>query len=187
MKGKGTKEMKGKINKIVIMAIMFLILFLNNTVYAFGVELKTDKEIVNKNDEVTITIKADETVLASNFDVEFDNTMFEFIDSDTEGLIVSAKDNKVMCIFFDLEMKGKNEFTLKFKTLKDDKKASFSVLNAKFSTDISKESYEDESIDGINSKIEVKGSKYGNIGYIYPIVLVIIIMIVVTIIRKRRK
>jgi hypothetical protein len=180
--------MKSKISKIIVMAVMFLILFLNNTVYAFGIDLKLDKETVKKDDEVILTIKPNERVLATNFDVEFDSTMFKYVDSDTEGLMAGAKENKVVCIYFDINMQGQDEFQLKFKTLKDNTRSNFSISNAKFSTDISKESYEGENIDGINGKVEVKGSNYDIVPYtIIAILVFFVILILLLIIKIKRK
>lgn len=120
-----------KITKISVL-IISIIMLLTITSNAFTAETSVTSDNVKVGEEITYTIKLDSNVIAANFDIKYDDKNFELIGSNTTGLNVSKNGEVISCIYIDMNEQGTNEFAVKFKAIKKDKEATFSVENAKF-------------------------------------------------------
>lgn len=145
---------------------------------AFEINLSTDKENIKRNDEIILKIKTTEKLVAGNFEINYNNKVFKFV----EGVNINAaeKDGKVACIYGDLEGKGEDEFLIKFKAIKSSKNAEFKIENAKCRVVNKEESYTDENIFGeklIELKIETNNKVMIMITTLGIIILVFIIVL----------
>ena len=120
-----------KITKISVLIISIMML-LTITSNAFTAETSVTSDNVKVGEEITYTIKLDSNVIAANFDIKYDDKNFELIGSNTTGLNVSKNGEVISCIYIDMNEQGTNEFAVRFKAIKKDKEATFSVENAKF-------------------------------------------------------
>lgn len=145
---------------------------------AFEMDLSTDKENIKRNDEIILKIKTTEKLVAANFEINYNNKIFKFL----EGVNINAaeKDGKVACIYGDLAGKGEDEFLIKFKAIKSGKNAEFKIENLKCRAVNQEESYTDENILGeklIKLKIETNNKAMIMITTLVIIILVYIIII----------
>lgn len=129
-----------KILKISLLLIS-IIMLLTITSNAFTVETSVDKNDIKVGEEIVYKVKLDEKVIAANFDIVCNSKSFELVESKTTGLNVSEKDGKVACIYVDMNQQGINEFEIKFKAIKNEKEATFSLENVKFRVAGQKDSY----------------------------------------------
>ena len=143
--------------KIIILSIMMIMSIMTLSSQAFSIDVTTDKTVVEKDDEIILKIKTSEKTIATNFNINYDSKRFELIGNVTEGLKVAKKDNIIACIYADMSLKGTDTFEIKFKVLDSSKKATFSIENAKFATNLDDTTYSNEEITGIEKKVEVKG------------------------------
>ena len=120
-----------KITKISVL-IISIIMLLTITSNAFTAETSVTSHNVKVGEEIIYTIKLDSNVIAANFDIKYDDKNFELIGSNTTGLNVSKNGEVISCIYLDMNEQGTNEFAVRFKAIKKDKEATFSVENAKF-------------------------------------------------------
>ena len=120
-----------KITKISVLIISIMML-LTITSNAFTAETSVTSHNVKVGEEITYTINLDSNVIAANFDIKYDDKNFELIGSNTTGLNVSKNGEVISCIYIDMNEQGTNEFAVRFKAIKKDKEATFSVENAKF-------------------------------------------------------
>lgn len=95
--------MKSKIINMFVFIILFCVFCICNISYATEtgvVYIESDKEIIEKDDEVEVSINLkDAKTAACNFSLYFDNSKFEFI-SETEN--VNVVENKILCVWYDI-------------------------------------------------------------------------------------
>ena len=139
-----------KLNIIIIVIFIFIIGLIiakiNFSKYDFSLDITTDKKDVNIGEEVILQIKADKNVVASNFEINYNNEKIELVGSNTDNLFVSEKDGKIACIYFDINKNGTDIFQIKFKAINTTGNAQFSIHNVKFRALGQDESYVDEQI-----------------------------------------
>lgn len=148
--------MKKIILSITIMLLCISVLITTSNA-AFTMSMKSDSNTIKIGETATLTISANEKVVASNFDIIYDSTAFKLEESSTSNLSVAEKDGKIACIYADISGKGITEFKIKFKALKESTTgATFKIENAKFRAEGQDESYTGEQISGLNTGVTVK-------------------------------
>lgn len=152
--------MKKIIVLLVIIAIIItsIILIKNKTTDTkFTVTMSTEKETVKVGEDVILTIKTNETIIASNFEINYDSELFKLEGSETNNFNVAEKNGKIACIYADITGTGTNEFKIKFTSQKaNSSKSGFKIENAKFRAEGKTESYTGEQISGINKELKIK-------------------------------
>lgn len=165
-----------KLKRIIIILMVSIMLPLVSK--AFEINLSIDKENIKKNDEIVLRVKTNEKVIATNFEIDYNNKVFKFI----EGVNINAaeKDGKIACIYGDLTGKGEDEFLIKFKAIKSSKNSEFKIENKKFRSINKEESYTDENIIGKNSlSLEVEKNKKDILILIVLIILILVFIIII--------
>lgn len=141
-----------------IILVVFLMCILSNVSNAaFEVDNSITPTAVKVGDIVTYTIIANESVVATNFDISYESDKFELVGSDTAGLNVAEKNGKIACIYADISGTGTKEFKIKFKAIDETNNATFSVDNHKFRVQNMDESYTDVVTNPI-SKVNVSNT-----------------------------
>ena len=154
--------MKKIIVLLVIIAVIVtsVILIKNKTAESkFTVSMSTeaDSKTVKVGEEVILTIKVNETIIASNFEINYDSESFKLDGSETNNFNVAEKNGKIACIYADITGTGTNEFKIKLTAIKETKdKVSFKIEDAKFRAEGKDESYTGEQISGINKELKLK-------------------------------
>lgn len=144
------------INKILKFAMVIIIALMVYTVtsYAFTMNASLSRPSVKVGEEVTYTIKLDEKVVATNFNVNYDSNTFDLVRSNTTGLNVAEKDGKIACIYADMGGVGTDTFEIILKAKKSKNAVSFSVEGAKFRAVNASTSYVGNQIVGIETSIK---------------------------------
>ena len=140
--------MTNKILKVGIVILIAMMLFTIDS-YAFTMNPSLDKQSVKIGEEVTYKIKLNDKVVATNFILDYDNTAFELVKSNTTGLNVAEKNGKIACIYADIGGTGTDTFEIILKAKKNKNNVKFSIEEAKFRTASATTSYTDNQIDGI--------------------------------------
>ena len=158
--------MKKKIALIVIIVaivVKLVVVIQNNTTdskFKLNMETENNSEIVKVGEEVVLAIKVNETIIASNFEINYDSEVFELVGSETDNFNVAYKNGKLACIYADINGIGTNEFKIKFVVTKEKAdKASFKIENAKFRAIEKEESYTGTQILGIDKELKLKVQK----------------------------
>lgn len=144
--------------KILILMIVIIISY-TITVNAFTMDASIDKNELKVGEEIVYTINLDETIIATNFQINYNYSDFELIGSKTTGLNVAKKGEKIACIYADISGTGTDTFKISFRATKETSKASFSIEDAKFRADGQKTSYTGNQIIGGTEVVEVKVNK----------------------------
>lgn len=147
---------KQLIRKLIISFIMLLmsivLITTSNAASELAIGLAGGKKEVKVGDEVEITISLNETIVACNFDITYNQEIYRFEESATTGLYASVNDDKLSCIYYDLAEKGTSILKLKFKALKETSaKTTFGLENVKFRTKGQEKSYTENDIQGLNN------------------------------------
>lgn len=146
---------------VIVVMVIILILFgifmvLHNKIKNnFKIDFCTDNKKINVGEEIILQIKTNKQIVATNFELIYDNESFELIGSETENFMVAKKNDKIACIYADITGKGINIFKLKLKAMKETK-AEFKIINSKFREVNKEESYVQDEIEGINKKIKIQ-------------------------------
>ena len=154
--------MKKIIVLLVIIAIIVtsVILIKNKTTdskFTVNINTETDSKTVKVGEEVILTIKTNETIIASNFEINYDSESFKLEGSETNNFNVAEKNGKIACIYADITGTGTNEFKIKLTAIKEtNDNAKFKIENAKFRAEGKDESYTGEQISGIDKEIKLK-------------------------------
>ena len=97
------------------------------SVNAFTMDVSIDKNELKVGEEIVYTINLDETIIATNFQINYNYSDFELIGSKTTGLNVAKKGEKIACIYADISGTGTDTFKTSFRATKETSKASFSI------------------------------------------------------------
>ncbi|MBQ2937737.1 MAG: hypothetical protein IJE05_02495 [Clostridia bacterium] len=149
------------ITLILIALIVTSIILIKNkekdSKFTINISTEANSKTVNVGDEVILTIKTNETIIASNFEINYDNEAFEVVGSETNNFNVTEKNGKIACIYADITGEGTNEFKLKLTAVKETSgKASFKMEDAKFRAEGQDESYTGDKISGIDKAFKLK-------------------------------
>ena len=149
--------------KILIITLIFSLFLLQGTVHAFEINMNTEKNILSAGEEFVYTINLSNSVVATNFNINYDSTSLELVGAVTQGLAVSKKDGKIACIYADINGIGTNKFQIKFKVknIVTSKTLAFSLDDAKFRASGEEQSYTGTQIGGLNSVTNVKVEENG--------------------------
>ena len=152
--------MKKTLKILLISTIMLMILTVVSN--AFTMQANVDKATIKVGEEVVYTIKLDEKVVATNFNINYNSTSFELVGSNTQGLNVAEKSGKIAAIYADLSGVGTDQLSIKFKAKAEITNAEFSIEDAKFRGVDKDTSYVGESIVGLNNKTNITIQKVTN-------------------------
>ena len=90
---------KQLIRKLIISFIMLLmsivLITTSNAASELAIGLAGGKKEVKVGDEVEITISLNETIVACNFDITYNQEIYRFEESATTGLYASVNDDKL--------------------------------------------------------------------------------------------
>ena len=139
----------------VVIAFLFCLFLFVNTSYGLTGTLSSNKTSVKKDEEIILTIAFDEKVVAANFNINYDSSVFKFV----EGVNINAaeKNGVVACIYADSTLNGTNSFSIKFKAIKDSGNATFSINDAKIREKGKDESATTSQIKGLSGiNVEIK-------------------------------
>ena len=91
-------------NKLVRVSILLfsIIMSLTITSTAFTADTFVDNNNIKVGEEIVYEVKSDEKVIATNFDIGYNEKSFELVESMTPGLQVAEKDGKIACIYADI-------------------------------------------------------------------------------------
>ena len=150
--------MKKIVVSISIMLISIaLLITTTNAAFTMSMNIKSDSSTIQVGDTATLTISVNEKIVASNFDISYDSTIFQLEGSATSNLSVAEKDGKIACIYADISGTGISEFKIKFKALKTTTNGtSFKIDNAKFRAEGKEDSYTGEQISGLDNVVTAK-------------------------------
>ena len=114
--------------KIVSVINLLMIILLYSVVYAstLNLEVKSNKEKMEVDEEVVITVDWKEGMQAADFILKFDNTKFEFVSIDLEDKFYKVDNSQVKIAWFSLDDKDKTSINFVFKALNPGK-AQFNV------------------------------------------------------------
>ena len=160
-----------KIKKIIILLLVAIMLPVISK--AFEITIDTNKKEIKKGEELILSIKNSENVIAGNFEINYNKEVF------VEGINIECaeKDEKIACIYGDISGQGTEEFKIKFKAKKAGKKGAFSINNAKIRVESQDESYKDENIIGIDKETVVKVKGNSLIKYLIIVMVIVVIII----------
>lgn len=145
-----------------IICIMIIVLLSINTISsaAFTLDMEDFPSIIEVGQEQILKIKLNEKIIAANFMINYDNTIFELKDSDTDNFYVAEKEGKIACVYADSSGEGTKELKIKLKAIKETgAPIKFSIEDAKFRADGKQTSYTGTDIQTINDNIEVIAKK----------------------------
>ena len=81
--------------------------------------MKTDKSTLLAGEEFIYTVNLSTSVVATNFNINYNSTYFELVGAVTPGLAVAKKDGKIACIYADINGVGTDKLQIKFKVKTD--------------------------------------------------------------------
>ncbi len=114
---------KNKIAKIIFSVILILVLIFNiitTKSYSATVNVATDSNIINDNLEFNYKLNFDETMLTTDFILEFDTKYIEFLGVDTENTEYNQlEDGKIIFVYVDEEGNGTKDVNINFKVKAD--------------------------------------------------------------------
>ncbi len=172
-----------KKNIFVILIISVFLILINVNVFAktLNINVISNKEKVEKNEEVTITIDWQDGMQAADFLLKYDNTRFEFVSMDIEDKFYKVENSKINVAWVSIDNTDKTSIQATFKALKSGK-ADFNVeIDGGFANaDVIMP--DDYSIN--NTKVKVNGISFEEI---LPIILILVIIIVIIFVVKLKK
>lgn len=104
--------------RICFICIMF-VMMLDCSVNAFSFSSKIDDNEIENFKELEYKIEFDEKVLTSDFEVNYNASLLEFLGSNTENVEYSIVKDKIHVLYVDESGIGTSEIRLKFKYLKN--------------------------------------------------------------------
>ena len=111
---------------------------------------------VTVGENMIYKITLNEPIVACNFDIEYDSTILEFVQSETTNLSAAVNNGKVSCMYVDISNQGTSEFKIKFKALKENTDGtSVGITNVKFRAKDKSTSYIANDIQGVNKKTQI--------------------------------
>lgn len=154
--------MKKILVSLTIMLLSIMLLITNsNAAFSINTKIESNSDTIQTGETITLVITSNEKIIASNFNINYDNTILKLEGSKTSNLSVAEKDGKIACIYADISGTGTTEFKIQFKTLKETTSSAtvLSIEDAKFRAEGKEESYTGESILGLNKEISIKVEK----------------------------
>lgn len=125
-----------KITKSFLLMII-LILISVTTVQAMSITIQTDPNELKVNEEIKVEIILDEPIVTSDFKLKYDVESFQFISADTEYLHTKDYINYgyVSSIYANLEGKGTQKLSFKFKAIKEIENTIFEIIDMNCTTE----------------------------------------------------
>ena len=165
-----------KKTKKFLMVLAIVLLFVNCILQgtanaALSATVSTDVTTLKVGEDIVFSIQYDDTVVATNFVLNFNNDYLSLVGSETEGLNINeVEGNKVKCIYADKTLTGTNLFKVKFKAITKTNSDSIGLISVESPKAIAKTdevSYKDGQIVGIETtpKITIeKKAQSQNVG-----------------------
>ena len=173
--------MKKHIFIILIISVFLILLNVNVFAKTLNINVVPNKEKVEVDEEVTITIDWTDGMQAADFFLKYDNTRFEFVSMDIEDTFYKVDNSQIEIAWFSIDNIDKTSIQATFKALKSGK-ADFKVEIDGGFADADVIRPDDYTIN--NSSVKVNGISFGEI---LPIIIVLVIIILIIIIVKFRK
>lgn len=174
--------MKKAIN---IIFLLIILLTLTTSVYAatLNLDVTSNKEKVNVDDEIIITIDWQEGMQAADFILNYDSNKFQFININIEDTFYKVEDNRIKIAWFSLDNTDKTSIDITFKAVESGKAKFETKIDGGFATGelVIPDNYNTGSVSvKVNGIVE---------NYIIPVIIVaaIIIIIIALIGIKKKK
>ncbi len=134
---------------LIVGLIFFWLLPISKAEFTVNMNLETNINSIVKGDIVKLKITTNEKVVAFNCLINYDNNIFELVESKTSGLSVGIKENKIACVYVDTTGVGIDCFEIEFKAIDISSKAKFSIEQPKFRATDKMQSYTEKQISGL--------------------------------------
>ena len=141
--------MKAKQKLVRMLAIAFIMLITSivlittsNAAFSLQMAITGGTSTVKVGDEVEVTLTLTEATTACNFDINYNQEVYDFVKSGTTGLSAAVNGTKVSCMYVDMNLTGTTTLKVKFKAKAATSEATtFSLSDAKFCTEANEEGY----------------------------------------------
>jgi hypothetical protein len=151
----------------IISIILIALLTITTTCFGFEINMNLNKtKDIKAGDEITLTIKPNETIIGASFKMDYDSDNLELSGSDTDNLSVSENNGKIAAVYVDTLKTGTNSLKIKFKVKNDiNSEVTFSLEETKFVSLEGETTYNQDDITGVEKTISVtKSSQISNSG-----------------------
>lgn len=139
----------------ILFVVSIILITTSNANFTVSMEIN-GKEKIEIGEEITYKVRLNETIIACNFDVEYDSNVLEFIKSDTVNLNAAVNGNVISCIYVDVSQQGTTEFKIKFKAIKEcTEPTTIGITNVKFRAKNKETSYVSSNIQGVDEKLKI--------------------------------
>ena len=121
--------------KIISSFIFILAMIAINTIsmgYVLNLDVKADKEKVNIDEEVKVTIDWKQNMQAADFILKYDNDKFEFVNINIEDTFYTVEDSKVRIAWVSIDNTDKTSMEVTFKAKKSGKAEFEPVIDGGF-------------------------------------------------------
>lgn len=172
--------------KISIIFLLLVILLLNSVVYGatLNLDVKSDKENLEVDEEVTIKIDWKEGMQAADFILHYDEKKFEFVNINIDDNFYKVENGKVRVIWVSLDDTDKTSMDMTFKALKPGKAKFETEIDGGFATG---ELVLPDNYNTGNTIVKVNGITTSTYIIFGAIIAVILIFIIVFILKRTKR
>lgn len=169
--------------KIISIIFTLMIIILNSVVYAstLNLEVTSNKEKVNVDEEIVVTIDWKEGMQAADFILNYDNKKFEFVSIDIEDKFYKIENSKLKIVWVSLDDTDKTSIDVTFKALKPGKANFWAEISGGFATG---ELVLPDNYNTGSTTVKVNGF---TIEYIIPIVIAVVVIIIIIVLVSTKK
>lgn len=76
---------------VILLILSIFLITTSNANFIVGMSIKANSETIKVGDEETLTLSLNEKIIAANFEITYDSSIFTLVGSETNNLSVAKK------------------------------------------------------------------------------------------------